>query len=68
MGSLRNILYALCAYVVVSEAVIFKPQNGFQEISGANLSFPVDLRPWFNNRAFGLKPNESDFDGEGGES
>ncbi|GME32956.1 hypothetical protein GTA08_BOTSDO10949 [Neofusicoccum parvum] len=39
--------------------------NAFQPLEGQPLSFPVDLVPLFNNRAFGLVPNESDFDGTG---
>ncbi|GME28440.1 hypothetical protein GTA08_BOTSDO10949 [Neofusicoccum parvum] len=39
--------------------------NTFQPLEGQPLSFPVDLVPLFNNRAFGLVPNESDFDGTG---
>ncbi|KAJ6121190.1 hypothetical protein N7523_005470 [Penicillium sp. IBT 18751x] len=61
----KKILLGLFAAVSVARAVIFKPQNEFKELSGLNASFAVDLGPWFNNRAFGMKPNESSFDGDG---
>lgn len=54
---------ALLAHAALSHSVIFKPQSDFREISGLNVSFPVNLP--FNNRAFGLSPNESNFDGDG---
>lgn len=63
----RKLLYGLFASISVAGAVIFKPQNEFQELSGSNASFAVELGPWFNNRAFGMKPNESSFDGGGSE-
>ncbi|KAK7710026.1 hypothetical protein SLS57_008524 [Botryosphaeria dothidea] len=49
-----------------SAEALFMPQNAFQPLQGQPLSFPVDLDPLFNNRGFGLSPNESDFDGMGG--
>jgi alpha-L-fucosidase len=57
-----------CTFLAVAslgEAVIFKPQNAYQALSGVNTSFPVDLQPFYNNRAFGLYPNDASFDGEG---
>lgn len=62
-----KILCSFFASISVAGAVIFKPQNEFQELSGLNVSFAVDLGPWFNNRAFGMKPNDSNFDGDGSE-
>lgn len=59
---------AVLASVSAAGAVVFKPQNEYQALSGSNTSFAVDLSPWFNNRAFGLKPNDSSFDGQGSES
>ncbi|KAJ5100074.1 hypothetical protein N7532_007075 [Penicillium argentinense] len=56
---------ALLTAAAFCRAVIFKPQNEFQALSNDNTSVALDLRPWFNNRAFGLKPNESSFDGQG---
>lgn len=67
MVTLKKTLCALLASVSTGGAVIFKPQNEFQAISGSNASFAVDLKPCFNNRAFGLKPNDSSFDGQGGD-
>jgi len=67
MVTMRRLVYGLLASVSFTEAVIFKPQNEFQALSGTNASFAVDLRPWFNNRAFGMKPNDSSFDDQGSE-
>jgi alpha-L-fucosidase len=67
MVSAWTIACGLLASISVTEAVIFKPQNEFQALSGTNPSFAVDLGPWFNNRAFGMKPNDSSFDGQGSE-
>ncbi|KAJ5682999.1 hypothetical protein N7462_006164 [Penicillium macrosclerotiorum] len=61
----KNAICTLFFCISLSKAVIFKPQNEFQALSGESASFPVDLGPWFNNRAFGMSPNESNFDGEG---
>ncbi|KAK9847652.1 Tissue alpha-L-fucosidase [Penicillium brevicompactum] len=56
----------LCLCLVCPiQAVIFQPQNHFQGLSGQASTVPVNLKPWFNNRAFGLKPNDADFDGSG---
>ncbi|KAF2189055.1 glycoside hydrolase family 29 protein [Zopfia rhizophila CBS 207.26] len=41
------------------------PQNNFQPLFGQAKSIPIDLNSHFNNRAFGLKPNETNFDGSG---
>lgn len=59
---------SLLALSSLSHAVIFKPQNDFKSISGKNASFAVDLKPFFNNRGFGMEPNDADFDGSGSES
>jgi alpha-L-fucosidase len=55
----------LLASVTTCQGVIFKPQNDFEALSGPNTSIALDLRPFFNNRAFGLSPNDSSFDGQG---
>ncbi|KAJ5205052.1 uncharacterized protein N7498_005931 [Penicillium cinerascens] len=65
MAIMRKLVCGLLALFPIAKAVIFKPQNEFQALFGTNASFAVDLRPWFNNRAFGLKPNDSSFDGQG---
>lgn len=65
MAKLKHAIAALAVYLVTTTAVIFKPQNEYKGLSAENPSFPVDLQPWFNNRAFGMKPNESTFDGNG---
>jgi alpha-L-fucosidase len=65
MAKLKHAITALAVYLVTTTAVIFKPQNDFQALSAENTSFAVDLQPWFNNRAFGLKPNDASFDGDG---
>lgn len=67
MVTLKKTLCALLASVSTGRAVIFKPQNEFQPISGSNASFAVDLKPWFNNRGFGMKPHDANFDGKGSE-
>ncbi|PSN65894.1 glycoside hydrolase [Corynespora cassiicola Philippines] len=41
------------------------PQNNFQPISGQAQSIPIDLNAIFDNRAFGIEPNETNFDGSG---
>lgn len=65
MAKFKHAITALAVYLVTASAVIFKPQNEFKALSAENTSFAVDLQPWFNNRAFGLKPNVSNFDGNG---
>ncbi|KAJ6160330.1 hypothetical protein N7470_003726 [Penicillium chermesinum] len=65
MGKVSNVVWPLLAFGTATHAVFFKPQNEFKAISSINPSFPVDLSPWFNNCAFGLKPNDSSFDGQG---
>lgn len=58
---------ALCLFVATAAAqLIFMPQNNFQPISGQAPSLPIDIQGIFDNRAFGSKPNETDFDGSGG--
>jgi hypothetical protein len=44
---------------------VFNPVNDFQPILGESLSFPLNLVSLFNNRGFGKKPSESNFDGYG---
>lgn len=56
---------ALVLPAVHSEA-IFMPQNYFQRTSGGVSSLPVDLSTYFNSRAFGNAPGQTDFDGVGG--
>lgn len=68
MPWLHGRLYSFLALSSLCNAVIFKPQNVFQTISGNNASFPIDIKPLFNNRAFGMQPNEADFDGSGSKS
>ncbi|GFF61167.1 hypothetical protein IFM51744_10604 [Aspergillus udagawae] len=63
--ALYNTFCTLLAVASLGEAVMFKPQNGYQALSGVNTSFPVDLQPFYNSRAFGLYPNDSNFDGQG---
>jgi hypothetical protein len=46
--------------------LIFMPQNNFQPLAGQAASLPIDLSFLFNNRAFGLEPNETNFDQTGG--
>lgn len=46
--------------------VIFMPQNNFQPVSGQAQSLPIELDAIFDNKAFGLEPNETNFDGSGG--
>ncbi|KAF7158174.1 hypothetical protein CNMCM5623_002840 [Aspergillus felis] len=60
-----NTFCTLLAVASLGGAVIFKPQNGYQALSGVNTSFPVDLQPFYNNLAFGLYPNDASFDGKG---
>ncbi|KAJ5948367.1 hypothetical protein N7466_001382 [Penicillium verhagenii] len=56
-----NGLYIFLACATSCHSAFFKPQNDFQELSGLNVTFPIDLP--FNNRAFGLSPGDADFDG-----
>lgn len=71
MVGLKHLTIMILAQVAIFglicpiQAVIFQPQNDFQALSGKAPSVPVDLHAWFNNRAFGLKPNDSSFDGSG---
>lgn len=65
MVAVKHTLAALAAYLTTASAVIFKPQNEYKALSADNASFAINLQPWFNNRAFGLKPNDSSFDGDG---
>lgn len=60
-------LYGSMAFSSLSNAVLFNPQNDFQPISWKNSSFPVDLEPHLNNRAFGMTPNDANFDASGSE-
>ena len=58
---------AICFFFATATAqLIFMPQNNFQPISGQALSLPIDLDGIYDNRAFGLEPNETNFDGSGG--
>ncbi|KAJ5490744.1 hypothetical protein N7539_002311 [Penicillium diatomitis] len=66
VGLSPYILSAFAAYFVTpTTGVIFKPQNEYKSLSTSNPSFAVDLQSWLNNRAFGMKPNESSFDSDG---
>jgi hypothetical protein len=65
MAVFKRTIATLAVFLVTTTAVIFKPQNEYKALSAENPSFPIDLQPWFNNRAFGLKPNESSFDENG---
>ncbi|KAJ4294980.1 hypothetical protein N0V90_006988 [Kalmusia sp. IMI 367209] len=60
-------LWAKCLLLASASSaqLIFMPQNNFQPISGQAPSTPIDLSGIFDNRAFGLKPNETAFDGSG---
>lgn len=59
---------AICFFLTTAAAqLIFMPQNNFQPISGQASSKPIDLHGLYDNRAFGLEPDETDFDGSGGE-
>ena len=59
---------AICFCLATATAhLIFMPQNNFQVVSGQAPSLPVELEDIYDNRAFGLKPNETNFDGSGGE-
>ena len=48
--------------VTFSQA-LFSPSNNFQPLAGQAPSYAVDISSLFDNRGFGLVPNESDFDG-----
>lgn len=63
-GHLSSTVCTLLAPASAGQAVIFKPQNDFQALSVRNASFPVNLGPLYNNGGFGMKPNESSFDGQ----
>jgi hypothetical protein len=63
--TLRNTVCTLLTLASIGDAVIFKPQNEYQALSGLNVSFPVDLQSFYNNRAFGLYPNDASYDGQG---
>ena len=67
MGWKQAGLYGLVSLASLSDAVLFNPKNVFQPTSWKNSSFPVDIKPHFDNRAFGMKPNDADFDGSGSE-
>lgn len=59
---------AICLFFVTATAqLIFMPQNNFQPTSGQAPSVPIDLHEIYDNRAFGSKPNETNFDSSGGE-
>jgi hypothetical protein len=67
MKLLHLTVYTLLARISTTEAVIFKPQNEYMSLGDSNVSLPIDLSYYFNNRAFGLKANDSSFDGAGSE-
>jgi alpha-L-fucosidase len=67
MELLNFTLYTLFVCITNTQAVIFKPQNEYKSLTHNNASVPIDLSYYFNNRAFGLKPNDSSFDGSGSE-
>ena len=67
MVRVKHTIATFAACLVPATAVIFKPQNEYKALSAEDASFAVNLQPWFNNRAFGLKPNDSSFDGSGSE-
>lgn len=67
MSKVLLILSSICMLPrSVLGQLIFMPQNDFQPLNGQAKSVPIDLSSIFNNRAFGLKPNETNFDGAGG--
>jgi len=68
LSTTGRVIITLLVASTACHGVIFKPQNEFQALSSANSSLTVDLGSLFNNRAFGLKPNESSFDGQGSEN
>ncbi|KAH8433485.1 uncharacterized protein LDX57_011119 [Aspergillus melleus] len=65
LSSSFSIYIAIILCPLFCHAVIFNPQNAFQSLDNQNTSVPISLKPLLNNRAFGLKPNESNFDGYG---
>lgn len=58
------LLWASLAATVLAQ-LVFNPVNDFQSISGASLSFPLNLDSLFDNRGFGKTPDDADFDGSG---
>lgn len=67
MVRVKHTIAAFAACLVPATAVIFKPQNEYKALFAENASFAINLQSWFNSRAFGLKPNDSNFDGSGSE-
>jgi alpha-L-fucosidase len=67
MKLLNFTLYTLFACISTTQAVTFKPQNEYKSLTHSNVSVSIDLSHYFNNRAFGLKPNDSSFDDSGSE-
>jgi hypothetical protein len=59
------LLFAPLAASVLGQ-VVFNPTRDSQPISfGETLSLPVNLNAFYNNRAFGLTPNDGNLDGSG---
>jgi hypothetical protein len=56
-------LAAFIAYVLAQEQALFNPKHAYQRISGGGPTLPVDLEQLYNDRGFGVKVNESNFDG-----
>ncbi|KAK7192381.1 hypothetical protein DPSP01_004966 [Paraphaeosphaeria sporulosa] len=52
-------------FATATAQLIFMPQNNFQPISGTAPSRPIDLHVIYDNQAFGLTPNETNFDNSG---
>jgi alpha-L-fucosidase len=61
----KLILSILLSVPMVAGQVVFMSQNDFQPLEGQAPSLPVNIGSLFNNRAFGKRPNDADFDGSG---
>lgn len=61
MASRLTFSLLLCLPFALSQ-VLFQPQNvvkGYDQV----VSVPIDVSTHFNNRAFGMKPKDANFDG-----
>jgi hypothetical protein len=58
------LLFAPLAASVLGQ-VVFNPTRDSHPISGETPSLPVNLNAFYNNRAFGLTPNDGNLDGSG---
>jgi hypothetical protein len=60
-----SVLVVVLTGLVQSHSAWLNPKYQPHSISGLVASVPIDLKPLYNNRAFGHKVDDSNYDGFG---